>query len=228
MTVVIAEKNTFKKDLALMTMQYHHVLKQFKSQKEEYALLAEEINKVDKQNHEYRSLIIGHESKLQASRQELVDIQKLVKSVRKTSQQYQIEAFEHKKQVEKLIEELRDKSDSESFDDEKERILNVKKALEADQLRVKVKNLEAEINELEKNHQVNVSKIEGSLNFSRAANQGLKNDYDLLQEKFEKHMKATNNTNQELKEQIEEYLKKLNILQMQVDDHERLLEKAKA
>jgi len=30
-----------------------------------------------------------------------------------------------KKQIEKLLDELRDKTDSESFDDEKERILNV-------------------------------------------------------------------------------------------------------
>jgi len=30
------------------------------------------------------------------------------------------------------LEELREKSDSESFDDEKEKVLNVKKAMEAD------------------------------------------------------------------------------------------------
>jgi len=34
----------------------------------------------------------------------------------------------YKKQIEKVLEELKEKSDSESFDDEKERILNVKKA----------------------------------------------------------------------------------------------------
>jgi hypothetical protein len=33
------------------------------------------------------------------------------------------------------LEELREKSDSESFDDEKEKVLNVKKAMEADQLK---------------------------------------------------------------------------------------------
>ena len=35
------------------------------------------------------------------------------------------ESSTYKKQIEKLLEELREKSDSESFDDEKERILNV-------------------------------------------------------------------------------------------------------
>ena len=51
----------------------------------------------------------------------------------------------HKKQVDKLIEELREKSDSESFDDEKEKALNVKKAMEAENLREDKKNL---LNEL--------------------------------------------------------------------------------
>ena len=41
----------------------------------------------------------------------------------------------YKKQIDKLNDELRDKSDSESFDDEKEKIMNVKKAIEADQLK---------------------------------------------------------------------------------------------
>ena len=49
---------------------------------------------------------------------------------------------------------------------------------------------------------VNFKRIESSLNFSRAANQNLKNDYDLLQVKFDKHMKATNNLNQDLKDEI--------------------------
>ena len=43
-----------------------------------------------------------------------------------------------------------------------------------------------------------------NLKFSRDANTNLKNDYDLLLEKFDKHMKATNNLNQDLKEEIEE------------------------
>lgn len=43
------------------------------------------------------------------------------------------------------MNELREKSDSESFDDEKERILNTQKALEAEQLRAKVRSMTAEI-----------------------------------------------------------------------------------
>ena len=50
--------------------------------------------------------------------------------------------MEYSKQVEKLLEELKEKSDSESFDDEKEKLLNVKKAMQVDKLKEDVKNLE--------------------------------------------------------------------------------------
>ena len=54
-----------------------------------------------------------------------------------------------KAQIEKLLEELREKSDSESFDDDKEKLLNVQKAgrgkaLEADRLKTQVKNMQEE------------------------------------------------------------------------------------
>jgi hypothetical protein len=42
------------------------------------------------------------------------------------------EAMVYKKQIEKLMEELKDKSDSESFDDEKEKLENIRKGLKAD------------------------------------------------------------------------------------------------
>ena len=43
------------------------------------------------------------------------------------------------------MEELKDKSDSESFDDEKEKLLNVEKAMEADRLKERLKNLRGDI-----------------------------------------------------------------------------------
>ena len=39
------------------------------------------------------------------------------------------------------MEELKEKSDSESFDDEKEKLENIRKGLKADQLEETVKNL---------------------------------------------------------------------------------------
>ena len=38
-----------------------------------------------------------------------------------------------------------------------------------------------------------------------SANTSLKNDYDLLQEKFDKYMKLTNNINEDLKDEIREH-----------------------
>jgi len=116
--------------------------------------------------------------------------------------------------VEKLTEELRDKSDSESFDDEKERLLNIKKANEADQLRNEVKNLNAEIETLKLDSKSNLHRIQNQLKFSQDANKALQTDYEFLQEKFDKHMKATNNINEDLKEEIERLLQLTSRLQM--------------
>ena len=68
-----------------------------------------------------------------------------------------------------------------------------------------------------------MSRLESNLNFSRDANQSLKNDYDLLQEKFDKHMKATNNLNQDLKMEIDKLNQKSSHLQVFKDEHEENL-----
>jgi len=125
--------------------------------------------------------------------------------------------------VEKLTEELRDKSDSESFDDEKERLLNIKKANEADQLRNEVKNLNAEIETLKLDSKSNLHRIQNQLKFGQDANKALQTDYEFLQEKFDKHMKATNNINEDLKEEIERLLQLTSRLQMQVDDADKII-----
>lgn len=125
--------------------------------------------------------------------------------------------------MEKLTEELRDKSDSESFDDEKERLLNIKKANEADQLRNEVKNLNAEIETLKLDSKSNLYRIQNQLKFSQDANKALQTDYEFLQEKFDKHMKATNNINEDLKEEIERLLQLTSRLQMQVDDADKII-----
>ena len=78
------------------------------------------------------------------------------------------------------MDELRDKSDSESFDDEKTRILNVQKALEGEQLKKRLASLQAEIQIKGEDAKQNLSRLEGNLKFSQDANTNLKNDYDLL------------------------------------------------
>ena len=51
----------------------------------------------------------------------------------------------YRKQQEKLLDELREKSDSESFDDDKEKILNVEKAVLTDNLKARVLSVEKEM-----------------------------------------------------------------------------------
>jgi len=85
-----------------------------------------------------------------------------------------------KTQIDKLIEELKDKSDSESFDDEKERILNVEKALELDRLKAKLANIKNEQKIVEEETKSTMKRLEQGLDFSKEANVNLKADYDLF------------------------------------------------
>jgi hypothetical protein len=73
--------------------------------------------------------------------------------------------------------------------------MNVKKAQEGELLKERVKYLTQEAKGKEADHDAEIQRYESNLNFSRNANMNLKKDYDLLQEKFDKHMKATNNLN---------------------------------
>ena len=67
--------------------------------------------------------------------------------------------MEYSKQIEKLLNELKDKSDSESFDDEKEKLLNVKKANQLDKLKEEVKNLELELKQAKQDGEANVTRL---------------------------------------------------------------------
>lgn len=59
---------------------------------------------------------------------EIVDLQKHIERKNQTINRSNSEAATYKKQIEKLIEALKEKSDSESFDDEREKLMNVQKA----------------------------------------------------------------------------------------------------
>jgi hypothetical protein len=110
------------------------------------------------------------------------------------------------------VEELRDKSDSESFDDEKEKLLNVEKALELGRVKENLKNLKMDMQGKEDEFESNVKRMESSLEFSRAANRNLKSDYDIMTDKFDKQSKAQNNLNQDLKDEITELNNKVSKL----------------
>jgi len=198
-TVVVTEKLTLKKELNRVDALYNKVQKDFKEQRVNFDLLVDEVSTVNTQNAEYRGLILENEEKLGQIAQEIQDLQKHIDLKNKALVRQTEETRVYQKQIDKLLEELRDKSDSESFDDEKEKLLNVEKALEADRLKERLKNLKIEVAQKDEELKSNLQRLNNSLKFSRGANVNLKNDYDSLQNKFDKHMKATNNLNLDLK-----------------------------
>jgi len=79
------------------------------------------------------------------------------------------------------LDDLREKSDSESFDDEKERLNNIKKAMLVDQLREQLKNSDQEKSQIINDTNTNIERLESNLEFSTKANVIQREDYDLLQ-----------------------------------------------
>ena len=141
LTIVSAEKMAMKKELDALTIDHRRLGRDFKQQRNDMEALTDECNKIRKQNGEYRGLILENEKKFQAVGGEIQDLQKHIERKNATINRANNEAATYKKQIEKLLEALKEKSDSESFDDEKEKLLNVKKAREADMLKEEIKNL---------------------------------------------------------------------------------------
>ena len=100
--------------------------------------------------------------------------------------------------------------------------MNVQKALEGEQNKEKLKNLKIEMLEKENESNENMTRVESNLKFSQDANRNLKNDYDALMDKFDKHMKATNNLNMDLKDEIELLSIEIGKLRLYKDDQEEM------
>ena len=219
-TVVITEKFALQKELNRVDQLYNKMQKDFKAQRVQFGLMIDEISALNKQNSQYRDLILKNEENQNEIQQENMDSQAKIQSQSRTITALKNETKTLMGQVDKLIEELRDKSDSESFEDEKERLLNMDKALMADQLKKEIPLLKAEIETLKTNSDSNIAKLKNQLNFSLQSNKNLKNENDALQEKFDKYMKANNNTNEDLKEDIERLMQLNSRLEMQLDDQQ--------
>ena len=78
--------------------------------------------------------------------------------------------------------------------------------------------MKAENSLKDEENRANLERFENQLKFSRDANVNLKNDYDLFQDKFDKNMKATNNLNQDLKEEIQQLTDQVSKLQIFYDE----------
>ena len=190
--VVVTEKAQMKKELDRVNTLYSKLKREYKEQRQNFDLLVDELTSMRKQNQKYRGLILDNEQKLDHIGKEIQDLQKHIELKGKVIQRNNEELRVYKKQVEKLVEELRDKSDSESWDDEKERVLNVEKALKADILKGQIDVLNAEAKGKKAEYDANLLRMQQSLKYSQDANQNLKEDYDLMQDKFDKQMKLFN------------------------------------
>ena len=76
--------------------------------------------------------------------------------------------------------------------------------------------------------EVNMKRLEVQCKFSYDANLGLKNDYDSLQNKFDKHMKSLNNLIMDLREEINLYQAELGKLKLFKSEIEESLDEMKA
>ena len=124
------------------------------------------------------------------TQQEIQSCHEKVKLANREVLRYKEETQVYKKQIEKVLKELEDKSDTESFDEDKQKILNVQRELEAEQLKEKLKIVKQEIKMNEQNQKEHQLKQAQNLKFSQESNKQLKQDYEMMQEKFERQMKV--------------------------------------
>lgn len=96
--------------------------------------------------------------------------------------------------------------------------------MEGEQLKKQLANIKVEMKLKQQDNDSNIKRLEDSLKFSSEANKNLKTDYDLLQEKFDKHMKVSNNINQDLKDEIEELGAQVSKLQIFYDDNQEIMQ----
>lgn len=96
--------------------------------------------------------------------------------------------------------------------------------MEGEQLKKQLANIKIEMKLKQQDNDSNIKRLEDSLKFSSEANKNLKTDYDLLQEKFDKHMKVSNNINQDLKDEIEELGAQVSKLQIFYDDNQEIMQ----
>ena len=63
-TVVITEKMTLKRELDRVDVLHRTLKKEYKEQRINYNLLVDEVSALNKQNNQYRGLILENEKKL--------------------------------------------------------------------------------------------------------------------------------------------------------------------
>ena len=87
-----------------------------------------------------------------------------------------------------------------------------------EQVRLKLQTLTNDIDFKKKEWEANETRLLAQLNFSKESNESLKNDYDLLQEKFEAYMRTNNQINDNLKKDMEELNQKYMLCKFNLEE----------
>ena len=122
---------------------------------------------------------------------------------------------------------MKRESDSESAEeiDMKATIIELRQTVKILETRLKNKDVDWKYKIAETTS--NMDRLQSNYQFSINANASLKADYDLLQEKFDKHMKTSNNVIQDRKEDIDRLNQRVATLQGFYDEQEEIQAKAK-
>lgn len=122
---------------------------------------------------------------------------------------------------------MKKESDSESAEeiDMKASIIELRQTVKILETRLKNKDVDWKYKIAETTS--NMDRLQSNYQFSINANASLKGDYDLLQEKFDKHMKTSNNVIQDRKEDIDRLNQRVATLQGFYDEQEEIQAKAK-
>lgn len=73
-TVVMTEKSSFQRELERINRKLIRTTKDFNDLKVQNNLRIDEINKIQKQNQEYRSLLLEYENQLSLRRTESIEL----------------------------------------------------------------------------------------------------------------------------------------------------------
>ena len=129
LTVVTTEKISYKKEVDRIQNEKTMLTLEFRALREMNNLNLDEIAKANKQNAEYRGIIIGAEEAQNDLNNDIIGLQQVIDRKNKTIAAGEDETKVYKLQIDKLLKELADKSGSESYSDEEKKLEQVKKAL---------------------------------------------------------------------------------------------------
>mmetsp|Transcript_28419 Transcript_28419/g.43023 ORF Transcript_28419/g.43023 Transcript_28419/m.43023 type:complete len:158 (-) Transcript_28419:454-927(-) len=140
-SVVVTEKMTTKKEYERVEREYKKMHNDYKDYRTRYDELQDNHAKTNKLNSEFRGLILDNQSKLLQLGQDIQLFQKTIESKNKQVNRAKDEAKVFEKQVISLEEKLKEKSDTETYEDEEEMKKNEKKAKEAEKYKADLAQL---------------------------------------------------------------------------------------